>query len=284
MWSLERIRVGARDAAQARVDFARLLLADPPAGDGAARELRVASVGVEIVECGTVEVAGEGLAALVFATDDLGASARAASRAGFSTLDDVRARAAERGLALELAERAPSSAARVDSPASSALAAGAQRLDHVVVHSGDVDASVALFRDGLGLRVALDRAFPERGIRIAFLVAGEGSARVTIEIAGALAPRDEATTLRDRFGGLAWRGVDVAAWRERLEREGFAVSALRRGFKPGTLVASALDRTCGVPTLLIGDAESASTSGGYVRDASAPAKAKRAHSPEDPPQ
>ena len=149
------------------------------------------------------------------------------------------------------------------------LLEGLRRLDHVVVATDDHAAALALYRDALGLRLALDRRFPERGLRILFLQAGEGDRRVTLEVAGPIDARGGGAGT-DRFGGLAWRADDVEAWRERLASEGFPVSALRRGFKPGTRVATVTARTAGVPTLLIGDVPDGDAPDGDAPDGDAP--------------
>ncbi len=152
-------------------------------------------------------------------------------------------------------------------------------LDHVVVRSADLEASRLLFADALGLRLALDRSFPELGLRMLFFRVGG----VTLELVGA-APAASSMPApgpqpgggsarepdpssgtgreagsesgpamdRDTFFGLAWRVADVDAARERLHRAGFRVDPVRRGRKPGTRVATVRSRTCGVPTLLIG--------------------------------
>lgn len=119
-------------------------------------------------------------------------------------------------------------------------------LDHVVVLSPDLEASRRLYEDELGLRLALDRSFPERGVRLLFFRLGG----TTIEIGGRrdAEPRPEAG---DRFGGLAWRVGDVDAARERLEADGFDVSPTRKGHKPGTRVCTVRSPVHGVPTLLI---------------------------------
>jgi catechol 2,3-dioxygenase-like lactoylglutathione lyase family enzyme len=120
-------------------------------------------------------------------------------------------------------------------------------LDHVVVASDDLEAARRLYAGALGLRLALDRRFEARGLRILFFrLAG-----TTLEIAGPLAP-PPAPAASDRFGGLAYRVADVAAARARLLAEGFDVSEPRDGFKPGTRVCSVRSGTHGVPTLLIG--------------------------------
>ena len=125
-------------------------------------------------------------------------------------------------------------------------------IDHAVVQTADAEAAIALYRDGLGLRLALDRSFPDWGMRLVFLRVGG----VTIEIAQPLndpAPPPDT----DRLWGLSWRVPDVDAARARLAAAGVDVSEVRPGRKPGTRVLSVKDGTCGVPTLLIEPAASA---------------------------
>jgi hypothetical protein len=55
-------------------------------------------------------------------------------------------------------------------------------LDHAVVASGDLGVSRAVYRDTLGLRLALDRDFEARGLRILFFRVGG----VTVEVVGPL--------------------------------------------------------------------------------------------------
>ncbi len=119
-------------------------------------------------------------------------------------------------------------------------------IDHAVVQTSDVEAAIALYRDGLGLRLALDRSFPDWGMRLVFLRVGG----VTIEIAQPLrdAPLLPGT---DQLWGLSWRVPDADAARARLADAGVDVSEVRPGRKPGTRVISVKDGTCGVPTLLI---------------------------------
>lgn len=146
----------------------------------------------------------------------------------------------------------------LDAPSSEASIAGARRaaasdpgptiraLDHVVVLSSDVEATRDFYADVLGIRLALDRSFEKRGVRLLFFrLAG-----VTIEVGGRLGepPSPERT---DRFGGLAWQAPEIAALHARLRGEGFDVSELRDGHKPGTRVCTARDRVHRVPTLLI---------------------------------
>jgi catechol 2,3-dioxygenase-like lactoylglutathione lyase family enzyme len=119
-------------------------------------------------------------------------------------------------------------------------------IDHAVVQTSDADGAIALYRDGLGLRLALDRSFPDWGMRLVFLRVG----KVTVEIAqplGGEAPRSQT----DHLWGLSWRVPDADAARARLVTAGLDVSEVRPGRKPGTRVLSVKNGTCGVPTLLI---------------------------------
>lgn len=140
-------------------------------------------------------------------------------------------------------------------------------LDHVVVATGHPERTRAFLADELGIRLALDRSFPERGLRLLFFRLGG----VTLELAAALAPPAEAGDpatvgvgagadagagvgvggARDAFHGLAWKVEDLAATHARLAAAGLALSKIRPGHKSGTRVCSLHAPLYGVPTLLI---------------------------------
>jgi len=121
-------------------------------------------------------------------------------------------------------------------------------VDHAVIMTADPDAACALYRDRLGLRLAFDRAFEGRGVRLLFFRVGG----VTVELAAALAPPD--ASARDRFWGISWRVRDVDAVRARLAADGFDVSEVRSGNKAGTRVCTVRRETHGVATLCLGPA------------------------------
>jgi catechol 2,3-dioxygenase-like lactoylglutathione lyase family enzyme len=130
-------------------------------------------------------------------------------------------------------------------------------IDHVVVMTGNADAAIALYRDKLGLRLALDRTFESRGLRLLFFRIGH----LTVECAAALGGGSEALyrdaaaagdSGTDRFWGISYRVADVDAARARLGRAGFDVSDTRKGMKPGTRVCTVRRETHGVSTLLLG--------------------------------
>lgn len=117
-------------------------------------------------------------------------------------------------------------------------------IDHVVVQTPDPERAIALWRDRLGMRLALDREFPKRGLRLLFFRSGG----VTLEFSGALGA---VGTGPDTLWGLALQVADLAACRARLLGAGVAVSQVRPGQKTGTQVATVKSHDLGVPTLLI---------------------------------
>ena len=119
-------------------------------------------------------------------------------------------------------------------------------IDHVVVHTVDPARAIALWRDRLGLRLALDREFPERHLRLLFFRSGG----ITLEYACPL-PVPAGERVSDRLYGVSYRVPDLVARRERLLASGVDVSEVRRGMRPGTSVATVRSGTAGVPTLLL---------------------------------
>lgn len=119
-------------------------------------------------------------------------------------------------------------------------------IDHVVVHTTRPERAIARWHDRLGLRLALDRTFSERGLRLLFFRSGG----MTLEYAAPLrAPEDAGA--RDRLWGVAYRVPDLARHCARLRAAGIEVSPSRPGVRPGTTVATVRSGTCGVPTLLL---------------------------------
>ena len=156
---------------------------------------------------------------------------------------------ATRGVLLFAIEHGTPEAALPAAPAICEEAAAVSGLDHAVVACGDLGAARRLYGEQLGLRLALDRSFPDRGLRILFFRVGG----VTVEVVGSPGgPEPGAAGEADRLSGLAYRVPDVPAARARLAEAGFDVSAHRPGFKPGSRVCSVRRETCGVRTLLIG--------------------------------
>lgn len=120
-------------------------------------------------------------------------------------------------------------------------------IDHVVVSTNDPGRAIAHWRDRLGLRLAFDKSFPERGLRLMFFRSGG----ITFEFACPLEVPEDAQP--DRVYGVSYRVRDVAACRDRLVEHGLDVGETHAGFKTGTTVTTVRSGTAGVPTLLIED-------------------------------
>ena len=201
--------------------------------------------------------AGEGLYAIALGTDDIAVAVSLARSHGLAVLDpadgegvdlDSGARRewtnarmpeeATRGLrAFLIQHRSPADALPEARPLAEDGAAVAA-VDHVVVGSSHLAASLRLWHEALGLdlRLTLDRP---GGRRLCFLrlgdaileLAGEGPALIETERA------PERPGERDLLWGAAYRVGDVARTVERLRGEGVEVSDPRPGNAPGTTVA-----------------------------------------------
>jgi catechol 2,3-dioxygenase-like lactoylglutathione lyase family enzyme len=120
-----------------------------------------------------------------------------------------------------------------------------QGLDHVVINTANPDRALAFYGGRLGLDLKLDRSNPDWNSRLMFFRCGD----LVVEV-GARLDRPIGNE-PDRPGGLAWRVADAPAVHRRLADEGFDISGLRPGRKPGTQVFTVRNRTASVPTLVI---------------------------------
>ena len=134
-----------------------------------------------------------------------------------------------------------------DGPAVASPSQGlVEAIDHVVIFTPDPPRAIACWRDANGLRLAFDKEFPERRIRLMFFRSGG----LTLEYACPL-PAPDPPEGPDRFYGVSYRVRDLAAHRAALLAAGFDVSEIRAGNKAGTRVASVRNGTAEVPTLLL---------------------------------
>jgi catechol 2,3-dioxygenase-like lactoylglutathione lyase family enzyme len=105
-------------------------------------------------------------------------------------------------------------------------------VDHVVVFSEDLDASLAVWTGRVGLRVAWRHDFPERSTRNAGLALGDA-------IVELIERTDRAPSGRpDVFWGIAYRVRNAAAAVARLGAARIDADAPRDGLLPGTRVAT----------------------------------------------
>ena len=116
-------------------------------------------------------------------------------------------------------------------------------VDHVVLQTRSAEDCIALYRDRLGIRLALDREVPDWGGRMLFFRTG----KMTLEV---IANADTGPTM-PRFWGVAFQCGDIEAEHARLASAGVALSEIRKGRKPGTRVATVKSHCLGLPTLLI---------------------------------
>ncbi|RLQ21232.1 hypothetical protein DWB85_13045 [Seongchinamella sediminis] len=122
-------------------------------------------------------------------------------------------------------------------------ATGIYAVDHLVLQSADAEACIELFREQLGLRLALDQEVPEWGGRMLFFRHG----KMTLEVIHNL----EKPPARDSFWGITYLCHDIDQTLAALAKAGVQHSPLRQGRKPGTRVSTLNSHCLGLPTLLI---------------------------------
>lgn len=211
-----------------------------------------------------IEGRGEGLFALAFGTPDAAAAAQEFRQRGLSAPAPAEGSGTEstkgierrwRNVFLPPAETRGVTLFAIEHRSAADLLPGAVPVedaasaisgcDHVVVRTSDPDRSSDLYGRQLGLRLALDKSFPQWGMRLLFFRVGG----VTVELAAPLTATDRES--EDRLWGVSYRTANIEAARRRLVREGFDVTEVRAGRKPGTRVSTVNGEPSGVATLLI---------------------------------
>ena len=130
------------------------------------------------------------------------------------------------------------------------VAATINRLDHVVIGTRDPGHAISFYRDGLDIRLALDRTFEKRGIRLLFFRFGGTTLEFSAPVreGAEISAGDEST---DHLWGLAYQVPDAdLAW-ARLESAGLEISTIREGHKAGTRVFTVKSSPLGIPSLII---------------------------------
>ena len=222
---LDGVSIETRDVSADCERYVRLLGVEPRMTETGARRFQLGRGAVELVE-------GEaGRATVLFARE---------------RPDDRWA--ADPGDAHGLALRVDEMASRFEETPRGEVQA-VEAIDHVVVFTPSPSRAIGLWRDTLGLRLAFDKEFPERRVRLMFFRSGG----LTFEFACAL-PVAADPNGPDRFYGVSYRVRDLAAHRAALLASGFDVTEIRPGNKRGTRVASVRSGTAEVPTLLLENA------------------------------
>jgi catechol 2,3-dioxygenase-like lactoylglutathione lyase family enzyme len=287
--TLDHVILAVRNLDSARADYERLLGLEPSwqgahPGAGTANVLfRLENTCLELLSpvaagpmaawlAATLDERGDGLLGLAFGTDDLEAcratllerglepgAIEAGEGRDLATGAERRWRRAPlplnrtRGIVVfPIQHESPADTLPMATPTGDFLAT-VHALDHAVVQSTDGDATRELFGGGLGLRLAVDKAFPDWAVRLLFFRIGG----VTVEVACSLPGVEKSAAMpvtetdRDRLFGMSYRVRSIEAARERLARASVDVSEVRSGRRPGTRVFTVRSGTCGVPTLIL---------------------------------
>lgn len=289
--ALDHVIVAVKDLAAARTDYQRLLGLVPswngvhPQAGTSNVLFRLENTYIELLAPAgegpladllrhRLDASGEGMLGLAFATAALDACCATLAARGLepgpiveghgidsATGAERRWRRASlpphltRGIFLfPIEHTTPPGVLPMAAPAGDAAAA-VHALDHAVVQTFDADAARKLFGDSLGIRLAVDKEFPEWGVRLMFFRIGG----ITLEVAGALAGSDSPSGMSqdgslsggDRLYGMSYRVRSIDRARERLAAAGVDVSEVRTGRRPQTRVCTVRSSTCSVPTLMI---------------------------------
>ncbi len=215
---LDSVQIGVADLESGTAAYSLLIGMEPVPGQNGSRRFQLAPGAIELVP------GDQGIRSIRFVTEE--------------GEDPPRLPASADGLTILIEPPA----AGLPAPAADTPV---HAIDHVVVRSTDPDRAVALWRDRLGLRLALDRVFADRGLRLLFFRSGG----ITLEYATAHPPADPGGP--DRLWGVSYRVRDLASHRDRLLAAGVEVSEIRAGMRPGTSVATVRSGTAGVSTLLL---------------------------------
>jgi catechol 2,3-dioxygenase-like lactoylglutathione lyase family enzyme len=258
LMGMEPLRIESNLARETRSAFFKLanMMLELRAGIGTSTaDANTAAAGGKFGQAGIRLVSAEDASVTELTARGVVVASSADEEARFEAAPGIRRWRAQRidpnssrGLSVELISHETIEGAEYGVEAVSSVdpAARILALDHVVVMSPDPEGSRAFYGEGLGIRLALDKTFEKRGVRLIFFRVGG----TTIEI-GARVGVDPQPDRPDAFGGLAWQVVDVEAIQARLTGEGFDVSGIRAGNKSGTRVCTVRDPVHSVPTLLI---------------------------------
>jgi catechol 2,3-dioxygenase-like lactoylglutathione lyase family enzyme len=121
--------------------------------------------------------------------------------------------------------------------------------DHVVVMTAKPERAIDLYREKLGIHLALDKTFEKRGVRLLFFRLGDFTIEIGCRHDPNSSPADDPTD--DLLWGLAYSVSDADSAGERIAKAGLEVSPVRTGHKPGTRVCTVKGAPLGVPTLII---------------------------------
>jgi catechol 2,3-dioxygenase-like lactoylglutathione lyase family enzyme len=214
-------------------------------------------LGAELVNNSIAEK-GEGLAGIVFGSDDIERTSNSLKKIGYEISDPSVGEGENsknnkirkwknlflppeltRGILSFIIQHTDGSL-----PSSDAYSKGEiNKLDHVVINTNDADGFIKVYKDIFNIRLALDKVIEHWKSRMLFFRVN----KTTIEV---IEKKDEDDS-KDSLWGLAWEVDSINEAHKRLTREGVEISSINEGLKENTLVVTIKSHTHNVPTLLI---------------------------------
>jgi catechol 2,3-dioxygenase-like lactoylglutathione lyase family enzyme len=214
-------------------------------------------LGAELVNNSIAEK-GEGLAGIVFGSDDIERTSNSLKKIGYE-ISDLSVGEGEnsknnkirkwknlflppeltRGIFSFIIQHTDGSLPSSDTHSKGEI----NKLDHVVINTNDADGFIKVYKDIFNIRLALDKVIEHWKSRMLFFRVN----KTTIEV---IEKKDEDDT-KDSLWGLAWEVDSINEAHKRLTREGVEISSIKEGLKENTLVATIKSHTHNVPTLLI---------------------------------
>ena len=214
-------------------------------------------LGAELVNNSIAEK-GEGLAGIVFGSDDIERTSNSLKKIGYE-ISDLSVGEGEnsknnkirkwknlflppeltRGIFSFIIQHTDGSLPSSDTYSKGEI----NKLDHVVINTNDADGFIKVYKDIFNIRLALDKVIEHWKSRMLFFRVN----KTTIEV---IEKKDEDDT-KDSLWGLAWEVDSINEAHKRLTREGVEISSINEGLKENTLVATIKSHTHNVPTLLI---------------------------------
>ena len=206
----------------------------------------------------TLEENGEGLAGIVFGSDNLKETKKQLSLKGYELSDLIEGEGFDedagkkrtwenlflpneitRGLFSFAIEHKTGNLETINAIKSDSV----NKLDHVVINTNDAEGFIQIYEKDLGIRLALDQTVEKWGGRMLFFRLN----KTTIEVIA----RSDAEEPKDSLWGLAWDVEDLEATHKRLSQKGIEATPVKEGRKPNTLVSTIKSHTCNIPTLFI---------------------------------
>ena len=206
----------------------------------------------------TLEENGEGLAGIVFGSDNLKETKKQLSLKGYELSDLIEGEGFDedagkkrtwenlflpneitRGLFSFAIEHKTGNLETANAVKPDSV----NKLDHVVINTNDAEGFIQIYEKDLGIRLALDQTVEKWGGRMLFFRLN----KTTIEV---IAKSDEHEP-KDSLWGLAWDVEDLEATHKRLTQLGVEATPVKEGRKPNTLVSTIKSHTCNIPTLFI---------------------------------